>query len=228
MCAMYRTSIYIDALLKASSASVMETATAITITPDGGGGGDTATGTRTPSPREEEVRAFVVPRRAPMTARAISQKNTLARLHLTAQPFVREMAAYSHASVLVGTDDDENASPRNDRHQHRATSTDDKLDEYEATASDGDVEYFERARKAKPPAAAAASRPKKKESSRSKTLAKENGRKTLPKGGTGAAATTRSDSAVRSSLDDSRPGYGGIDGMYKGGGAGVKDDNKNN
>lgn len=189
-CSMYRTAIYIDSLLKyivASSSSSMPTAGSAPIplvvrTSD------------TPSPRDE-IRAYAVPPVA--TNGSVSRQNTLARLHASAQPFVKEISAYNQATVLVGTDDDENASPRE-------PPSDDKLEVSDLTASDGEVEY-ERVRRMK-------GRPtKKKELSRSKTLRKEDRK------------TSRSDSAVRSSLDDTRPGYGGIDGMYKGG----KDENKN-
>jgi hypothetical protein len=118
-------------------------------------------------------------------------------MRATLNPFVEELKTYSASTTLVGTDDDTGGGAITPR------SVDDELSDYEQqVASDGDVQYIERIR-----SSSSRSRRKKKKSSGAGDKSRAQ---TLARG----KDTAHSDSAKRSSLDDSRPGYGGVDGMY--------------
>lgn len=110
-------------------------------------------------------------------------------------PFARESSTfngtqlnYSSFKTLSGTDDEGRDSPR---------SVEEQLDEYEAQ-TEADVQHIVRVKGVRP------QRAKKVSTSKTQTI------RHVSRGDNGSTGS----GGVRASLDDSRPGYSGADGMY--------------
>lgn len=152
--------------------------------------------------RGGERRTTIIPmHQRPTGSSAATIRNTnaetLARMRAnnSAVPYIQELKTYTATTTLVGTDDED--GPRTPR------SVDEQLDDYEhSVASDNDDNDVQTIQHIKVPRQRR--HRKASNSGATRKLLRQDGR------------NTASDSAVRSSLDDSRPGYSGktVDNMY--------------